>query len=246
MEISEYVDEVRREGGLFLDTVERADLEAAVPACPEWTVRELAAHQGTVQRWATAYLAEGRPKFEQPPEPPELTDTELLPWLRGALAHLLEALASAPPGLECCAFLPAPSPLAFWARRQAQEVAVHRVDAQQAGGVPLTPVSPEFAADGVDELVTGFYPRSRRPVHAEAPRTMRVHATDTPGATWTVDLQQPNRTRRTTWAASEADCTMEGRAADLNLALWNRLPLDTVRLTGDTTLAERWRRMAVR
>ena len=29
------------------------DLGAPVPTCPEWTLRELVAHQGEVHRWAT-------------------------------------------------------------------------------------------------------------------------------------------------------------------------------------------------
>jgi len=39
-------------------------------------------------------------------------------------------LASAPPDLDCLTFLAAPSPLAMWARRQAHETAIHRVDAE--------------------------------------------------------------------------------------------------------------------
>ena len=35
---------------------ERAGVEAPVPTCPEWTVEQLVAHQGTVHRWAAAKL----------------------------------------------------------------------------------------------------------------------------------------------------------------------------------------------
>ena len=58
-----------------------------------------------------------------------------------------------------------PSPLAFWARRQAHETAVHRYDAQSAApGGPPAPAGafdPAFAADGVDELIMGFAARRR-------------------------------------------------------------------------------------
>ncbi|MDJ1133895.1 maleylpyruvate isomerase family mycothiol-dependent enzyme [Streptomyces iconiensis] len=240
METSEYIEALRREGNLFADAVERTDPAAPVPSCPDWQVRDLAAHLGSMQRWARANMAERRQKIERPEGAPEMSDKELVPWLREGLGLLLETLTTAPADLDCCTFLPAPSPLDFWARRQAQEVSMHRVDAEQAGGIPLSPVDPAFAADGIDELLTGFYPRGNRPLYTEAPRTLRVHATDVPGATWTIDLQDPTRTARTAQPAGEADCDLAGPAAELNLVLWNRLPLNTVNITGDTTLAPLW------
>ena len=47
-------------------------------------------------------------------------------------ANLIEALDSASPDLEAWTFLPAPSPLAMLARRQAHETAIHRYDAESA------------------------------------------------------------------------------------------------------------------
>ena len=47
-----------------------------------------------------------------------------------------------PTTCECWTFLPAPSPRAMWARRQAHETAIHRVDAQLAAGLPVSPWSP--------------------------------------------------------------------------------------------------------
>lgn len=61
MDLKTHIDAVRREGGLLADSV--ADLEAAVPTCPGWTVRDLVRHQGEVHRWAPVWLR--RP----PPEP---------------------------------------------------------------------------------------------------------------------------------------------------------------------------------
>src|ERR1019366_10224384 len=81
-------------------------------------------------------------------------DGDLFRAYRSAHAVLVEALVAAPPDLRCWTFLPAPSPLAFWARRQAHETTIHRVDAELASG-PVAPVTPEFAADGLDELLFG-------------------------------------------------------------------------------------------
>ena len=88
--------------------------------------------------------------------------------------------------------MPAPSPLAFWARRQAHETAVHRYDAQSAApGGPPAPAGafdPAFAADGVDELIMGFAPRRRyRARDGGVERTLTVRALDAAGR-WHVRL----------------------------------------------------------
>ena len=74
-------------------------------------------------------------------------------------------------------FLPAPSPLAMWARRQAHETAIHRYDAQHATGTSAG-FDPAFASDGIDELVSGFAPRADQ-FPTKSSRTMVVHAEDT-------------------------------------------------------------------
>ena len=121
--------------------------------------------------------------------------------------------------------MPAPSPLAFWARRQAHETAVHRYDAQSAApGGPPAPAGafdPAFAADGVDELIMGFAPRRRyRARDAGVERTLTVRALDAAGR-WHVRLTDggPTEVSRDDPAA---DCTLEGAAAGLYAFLWNR------------------------
>ena len=140
--------------------------------------------------------------------------------------------------MECWHFLPAPSPLAFWARRQAHETAVHRFDAQAArGGTPDEP-GRDFAADGIDELLRGFHARARSRVRSAEPRVLRVRASDTDGAVWTVRLtEEPPATE--CGEEGDADCEVSGQAGRLYLALWNRLPLP--RVTGDASVAGLWR-----
>ncbi|MBO8189748.1 maleylpyruvate isomerase family mycothiol-dependent enzyme [Streptomyces spirodelae] len=245
MEISEFIDTLRREGGLFADAVERADAAAPVPSCPDWTVRDLATHLGTVHRWAAEFVREAREEPVRPPERPgvaQLPDKELGPWLREGHGLLVEALESAPEDLSAWTFIPAPSPLAFWARRQAHETAVHRVDAEMALGAQVSPLNPEFAADGVDEVLCGFYPRRGTPEgFAAEPRTVHIRATDVPGAAWSVFLGEPARAERAAQPPTAPDCEYEGAAGDLYLVLWNRMPLTELKLTGDAKVAHRWR-----
>ena len=66
-----------------------------------------------------------------------------------------EVIGATPADHQCLTFLPAPSPLVMWARRQAAEIAVHRYDAEAARGVEST-FDPSFASDMLDELLMGY------------------------------------------------------------------------------------------
>ncbi|APU39022.1 MULTISPECIES: maleylpyruvate isomerase family mycothiol-dependent enzyme [unclassified Streptomyces] len=241
MEITAYVKTLAREGELLADMAERAGTDAFVPSCPGWHVTDLLRHTGSVHRWAAAYVAEGRLEPTGFPEAPELVGGELLAWFREGHADLVRTLTQAPDDVQCWTFLPTapPSPVAFWARRQAHETTVHRMDAETAAGTVFSPVAPEFAEDGVDELLTGFHARPRSRVRTPEPRTMRIRAADT-GAVWTVHLS-PAPPRTVLGDLGDAvDCEVTGEASWLYEALWNRTPLAGPGVTGDLSLAALW------
>ncbi|MEV0013800.1 maleylpyruvate isomerase family mycothiol-dependent enzyme [Streptomyces tendae] len=238
MKTAAYVEILDREGVLLAAAAEAAGSGAEVPTCPGWRVRDLLRHTGMVHRWATAFVAEG---LTGPRPAADLTDLDgapLLAWFREGHGRLVETLAGAAPDVRCWHFLPAPSPLAFWARRQAHETTMHRIDAESARGGEPTGVGVDFAVDGVDELLCAFHAREKSAVRTEEPRTLRVRATDAPGAVWTVRLsaRPPVTVREDT---GDADCELSGPAALLYPALWNRRPFPEV--TGDGSLAALWR-----
>ncbi|WP_406010498.1 maleylpyruvate isomerase family mycothiol-dependent enzyme [Streptomyces sp. NBC_00637] len=242
METDEFIRVLDREGRSLASAAAEAGPDAKVPTCPDWQVRDLLRHTGTVHRWATSFVAERDPSFRPFGEPPELDGDALLDWFREGHLRLVDTLSCASPDLLCWHFLSAPSPLAFWARRQAHETAVHRVDAESARGRAPEETARDFtagfAADGVDELLRGFHARAKSRVRTEEPRVLRVRATDTADAVWTVRLSsEPPATERND--EGDADCEVSGPAALLYLSLWNRLPLPTV--TGDAALATLWR-----
>ncbi|MEV0479239.1 maleylpyruvate isomerase family mycothiol-dependent enzyme [Streptomyces sp. NPDC050508] len=238
MDTDAFVETLDREGGLLASAAEAAGVEATVPTCPQWQVRDLLRHTGMVHRWATAYVAEGYTAHHPDGGLPDLDGAELVAWFREGHRALVDTLAAAPPDVECWHFFPAPSPLAFWARRQAHETTVHRVDAESARGGTPTEIAPDFAADGIDELLRGFHGRRKSRVRSEEPRVLRVQATDTDGAVWTVRLsQEPPAAERD--GSGDADCELAGPAGQLYLALWNRAPFPSV--TGDASLAALWR-----
>ena len=192
MEITEHIDALRRQGDLLADSAGRAGLDAAVPPCPAWQVKDLLRHTGYIHRWAARHITECPDTvLDGPPEEDILrggaADPNLLAWFRAGHAALVETLSTADPGLVCATFMDAPSPLAFWARRQAHETAIHRADADSAAG--LRPeYDPSFAADGIDELITGFGQRRKYRPPDGHDGGMRVRATDT-GHAWYVGAE---------------------------------------------------------
>ncbi|WP_328375231.1 maleylpyruvate isomerase family mycothiol-dependent enzyme [Streptomyces sp. NBC_00440] len=228
-----------REGRLLATAAARVGTGATVPTCPGWHVRDLLRHTGAVHRWATAFVAEGHTGFRRAGAGPALDGDELVEWFREGHRSLVAALTAAPEDLDCWTFLPSASPLAFWARRQAHETTVHRMDADTALGAEPGAPAQEFAADGIDELLCAFHARSRSRVRTEVPKVLRVRATDT-GDVWTVRLSAgPPRAERTGDGAP-ADCELSGDAALLYATLWNRRPLSSVSVTGDASLARLW------
>ncbi|MGW7525861.1 maleylpyruvate isomerase family mycothiol-dependent enzyme [Streptomyces sp. NPDC054783] len=238
MDTADFLQTLDREGRSIAAAAAAAGTDAKVPTCPEWQVRDLLRHTGMVHRWAAAFVAEGHTSYHPDGGLPDLDGAELLAWFREGHRYLVDTLASAAPDVECWHFLPAPSPLAFWARRQAHETTVHRVDAESARGGTPGEIAPGFAADGVDELLCGFHARAKSRVRSEEPRVLRMRATDVDGAVWTVRLSpEPPVTVRE--ATGDADCEVAGPAAQLYLSLWNRLPFPSV--TGDASVAALWR-----
>jgi uncharacterized protein (TIGR03083 family) len=250
LEAGYHIDRLRREGALLAESAARAGLGAAVPACPGWQVRDLLAHVGYVHRWATRYVAERHTAWIDRLSEDEIlagkpADDALPGWFADGHAALARALAQADPGLTCWTFLPAPSPLAFWARRQAHETTVHRIDAQQAAAAQgngqvatgEADLPARFAVDGIDELIMGFLGRdAERGPWRCPPGVLGVHAAGGEGGVthWRVVSGQD----RGTVARGEgpADCDVTGPAAELYLLLWNRLPATGLEVRGDSGL----------
>ena len=244
-----YIAALGREGDLLAAAAERAGMGAAVPSCPDWAVRDLLKHTGYVHRWATGIVAQGLARPAGGASEEEILaqgpgDAELPGWFREGHAALVRALTEAPPDLDCWAFLAAPSPLAFWARRQAHETAIHRVDAEQAAGrTSASAFEPAFAADGVDELIMGFLARSiRRGSGPGLDAGLAIHAADGPAGhtDWLVTggAGEPGVSRGT----GEAGCDTTGPARDLYLTLWNRRPPDGLQVTGEPGILAAFRR----
>jgi uncharacterized protein (TIGR03083 family) len=262
MEIADHIACLRSEGELLAEAAERSSLSAPVPTCPGWRVRDLLAHLGFVHRWAMGYVAEGRTEMTPEPGEEEIirlapADESLLGWFRDGHARLVSVLAAADPAVRCWTFLPAASPLAFWARRQAHETAIHRADAQLAAaaagpGAALDPFPDGLAADGVDELVMGFGGRHPGSL-SDGPAVLVIRAEDGAAAAgWTVVMGEPRAwvSRALDPAPGPADasrsgpapayCRITGPAPALYLMLWNRGTAAGLDVRGDAGVLATW------
>jgi uncharacterized protein (TIGR03083 family) len=236
-------------GGRLAHAASLVSPDTPVPTCPDWAVRDLVHHIGGVHRWAASIVSTGRSNPYTSEEEVAFfaapSDGELVEWFSSGHEALVRTFREAGPALECWAFLPAPSPLAFWARRQAHETMIHCFDAENAAGVPvpaLGHVSAEIAADGIDELLCGFLARSGGRLLTEPPTTLRVQAKDTELAL-TIRIEADRRV--VTPTAKDADCVVSGRAADLYLFLWNRVGRESLTIEGDPEVLDLWREKAL-
>jgi uncharacterized protein (TIGR03083 family) len=257
VEIGTHIAAVERDGGLLADAAQAVGLTAGIPACPGWQVRDLVRHQAYVHRWAARHVAERAARIIDTADEAAILgggppDAELIASYSEGVAALVHTLRAADPDMACATFWPAPSPLAFWARRQAHETAIHRFDAQAAGEAadPLTAFAPDFAADGIDELITGFAARRKK---SGPGKSLLVRATDVIAAwhyEWPSDGQV--RARRTGAGAAgdsaagdggwPADCELSGPASAVYLFLWNRCATAEpgITITGDPAILSTW------
>lgn len=247
MDVAEHVEQLRQDGERLAEVATSTPPSASVPTCPDWQLRDLVRHLGGVHRWATGFVqGEGR----QPPDgdlemlvggwPP---DADLVAWFHEGHRALVEALEAAPVDLETWTFLDAPSPLAFWARRQAHETAIHRVDAESAAG-DVTGFPPAFAADGVDELLLGFVSRPGSELGVESPRSMLIRAADVHrswGVTFAPSGFQILADPSGLGVPADVKLEVTGEVADLYVALWNRRDFEGMDLQGEPQLLDLWR-----
>jgi uncharacterized protein (TIGR03083 family) len=236
MDVDDLIAAIREQGDLMAAAAEQVSPGVTIPTCPKWRMRDLVCHQGEVHRWATAIVRDAM-STPDVPAPARPDDDELVPWFREGCTALVDVLEHADPDTACFAFLPAPSPLAFWARRQAHETGIHRVDAEQAVGT-VTPFAVDLAADGIEEMLFGFASRSRSRLRSPTPRSLGVRATDA-AREWIVHIGPDSVT--VSRDGGDAECTVEAGASDLFMLLWNRVDPAGVRVTGGADVLDLWR-----
>jgi uncharacterized protein (TIGR03083 family) len=238
MEHPDYIAALRSNGSAAAQAARDIPMETAVPSCPEWQMRDLAHHLGSHHRWVAGNLdqpPDGK-AFERRAEPPD--DDAIPDWLEAGAEMLATKLAATDPAKPCWTWVPFDHSVGFWARRTTQETAMHRWDAQNAGGV-ADAIEPELASDGVDEYlgILGAF-RGR---HFPEAGSIHLHTTDTPGE-WLVRLDAEGI--HLTLEHAKGDVAVRGPASDVLLVLMGRKTMGAAEVFGDATLFERFRKHA--
>jgi uncharacterized protein (TIGR03083 family) len=225
---------VASDGRQIVDAA-RAAPDAPVPACEGWTLADLAVHVALVHQ-RTAYLCRtGDPErpsqrggqLERPP------DDDRVGWAARWHAEVVEVLRATPPDATMWSFFPGGGTARWWARRMAHETAVHRVDAEQALGRPVTAVPADLAIDGVDEVLEVFVPTFGRPPLGDG-ETVHLHSTDADGE-WLLTLGADGLAVERGHA--KGDAAVRGPASAIYLWLWGRAPVSSLEVLGDASVA---------
>ena len=102
----------------------------------------------------------------------------------------------------------------------------------------LMPI-PKWRADTVTEFFELFYPRFETEILAAGlGGSMHLHATDVPGAEWTVDPRAGGSS--ITREHVKAGVALRGSAFELACWTWGRLPTERLEILGDGRIADRF------
>jgi uncharacterized protein (TIGR03083 family) len=233
MDIDQQIARVRAEGEALARAAEAGPMDAAVPGCPGWDVEALLRHIGDVHRWAATIVGERIPeRLQRDFEGPADRDALLVWYLEGCVA-LVDILESASPEDSFWFWGSAPNALAFWARRQANETAIHRCDAESAHG-PITSLTAVDALDALDEWL-GLATRRASAPEGQG-RILRLAPIDG-SATWSVILGDHVEV---TTDRGRGHCEVRGTASDMYLWSMNRRGTEGLTVSGDETLLQVW------
>jgi uncharacterized protein (TIGR03083 family) len=235
--VVDFVAQVETQASLMRSAALKAGPDVKVPSCPEWTVLDLVQHMAKVHTWAAGAVVTapeaGRPEW---PKVPQDFD-EVLSWWDTGLSLLVSRLRETPADRPAWTF-DGSGRAGFWARRQAHETSIHRLDAELATGhePPALVFDPEFAADGIDEYLTVMVSRKiELGAVVGATGRLLVHAADA-GRVWEVRLAEGEPLAVTTVpdAAFDGDATLAGTADAIYRALYGR-PSHAI-VSGDQSL----------
>lgn len=249
VEHADRVAAVTRELEALHTALAAGPMPAEVPTCPEWTVADLAVHVGEFCGFYTHVLCEGSGRDKTPyPDPPDGDSRR--EWLAELGRLLVQELQATPPETPTWSWYEPDQSAGFVARRCANELAIHRFDAQSARGT-CQPVDRALAVDGIDELVERLVVLRERTGEATG-QTIHLHGTDQAEeaegadggahatAEWLLTLL-PDRIE-VAHTHAKGDLALRGAVSDLELLLYGRPTLGPVDRLGDASVLDAWYR----
>ena len=252
-----YLDHLETESQRFRDVLADCDPAARVPSCPDWTAADLLWHLGAEVQDFWTWVVTHRPRHpreghEEPARPTAYAD--LLAFFDERSAALVAALRGADPADEAWTWAPEQT-VGFTCRRQAHEALVHRVDAELTAGA-RSPLDPELATDGIDEVLAVMYGGSPSwgSFHG-LPHHLRIDVTDTGTPVW-VQLGRFTGTDPDSGRVhdeedievvedpgTEPDAVISGPSDALLLRFWRRGDGAQTHLAGNLEIVDHFRRI---
>jgi uncharacterized protein (TIGR03083 family) len=217
--------------------VAAGNLSLPVEHCPGFDVAALLEHTGSFARIVGGRVA--RDEEWTPPSgtwqqaPPEEVAGDPIGWHRRWGSALVDALRGATPAEPVTTWAGARTRY-FWFRRAAQELTVHRWDAEHACGAE-SPIDDAVALDGVDEFLGEFGTRAASKL-AGSGETFQFIA-DPHGVAFTVTAKPGHLVIP---SHSTPDVVGRARAGTLLRFVWGRATPDDLVVEGDRSLLDRW------
>jgi uncharacterized protein (TIGR03083 family) len=218
------------------------DLSAPVPSCPGWTATDLVRHvAGVYLHKIECIRRNARPEDWSP----DLSGEEPRALFDRALAALTDEFAARSPESPAYTWYPPEQTVAFWIRRMAQETVIHRIDAELALGLPVSPVPDDLAVDGIDEVLERFLAYGSRVWREDFGdllddldgRAVRVGAAD---RSWVVSLDKDGVS---ILERGESAASVSGGPEAVLLWLWRRAGDATVTVDGNAGLVAELREL---
>ncbi|OUM41755.1 maleylpyruvate isomerase family mycothiol-dependent enzyme [Arthrobacter sedimenti] len=201
-----------------LSDLVRPALHQPVPGCPDWNGEDLVRHTAIVFLQKAETIRTGRrPGRGWPPVSVGSLPPQAL--LAHCYGRLIEQFDAHDPRDPAETWLPEDQTVGFWVRRLTHETAIHRFDLEDALAAGTTPLDPDLALDGIDEVLTVMLARGH-PDPAASGAAVRLEAG---GHAWDVrlDTERPVVVRG---ATADGQPTVRNEVEPLLLWLWGRAP----------------------
>lgn len=217
------------------------NLGLQVPSCPDWSLRDLLDHVAGASRWMTKCVFEKQTPQERvlPSGPPGRAG--LLDWFQQSIDDLLAVLSATPHDELVWTPIKGLQGSAWWRRKAALEVAIHRTDAESTLGVEPEPIDARLALDGIDEYAGEFLPLMLHGVDEPPPVTSIVLSPNDIAQSRKLSLVADG----TAQPASGEEVELVATASDLLLWVWNRVPDERITIRGDGSVFSWWKGLSI-
>lgn len=246
-----YFRSVERDAATMAAIADVVPLDSPVPSCPDWDLRELIVHTGIVHRHK-AELVRDEWIDGQPDRPDGPLGADLIVWFEEGVADLVTVLRNADlsrPSWTWCAH---EHSTRWWLRRMAQETAIHRADAELAGGL-VPEIDQALAVDGADEVINELLVGG--PAWGTVAPSDRVFELRAGGRSW--GMRTATFSGTAPWSGEtytdlgtfvfddgEPELVVDTDGSTLDLWLWGRGDLPSGAVNGDADLVAQVREIA--